>query len=219
MARDKRDDKDRRSGKRRPRGLLNCRHMHALSNEDRVGVFAVLCDRVASPKEIADELGEGLSQVSYHVSVLRKCGLIELDHTVPRRGAVEHFYRAATPTLIPPDAWRNLPARVRKSISLRILQEFFDDACASAEAGLFDKRPGELGWTPLILDPPGLSALGRLSRDFLEAVFVLQAEASQRLARENGEATREASATVFLASFLSARSPDEGKKASAGKRR
>ena len=64
MARDKRDDKDRRSGKRRPRGLLNCRHMHALSNEDRVGVFPVLCDRVASPKEIADELGEGLSQAA-----------------------------------------------------------------------------------------------------------------------------------------------------------
>ena len=107
---------------------------------------------------------------------------------------------------------------MRKSISPRILQEFFDDACASAEAGLFDKRPGELGWIRYF-DPPGLSALGRLSRDFLEAVFVLQAEASQRLARENGEATREASATVFLASFLSARSPDEGKKASAGKRR
>jgi len=85
-------------GKRPPKKIpppVNCGHMQALSNEDRVKVFAVLCERVASPKQIAEQLGEGLSQVSYHVSVLRECGLIELDHTVPRRGAVEHFYRAA----------------------------------------------------------------------------------------------------------------------------
>jgi DNA-binding transcriptional ArsR family regulator len=90
-------EKGRRSRKKFP-PPLNCRHMQALSNEDRVKVFAVLCERVASPKQIAEQLGEGLSQVSYHVSVLRECGLIELDHTVPRRGALEHFYRAAGPT-------------------------------------------------------------------------------------------------------------------------
>jgi len=73
--------------------------MKALSKEIRVPIYEILCERIASRKEIAEELGESLGTVSYHVNVLLKCGLIELDHTVPLRGAVEHFYKAATKRL------------------------------------------------------------------------------------------------------------------------
>lgn len=213
-----------RKGKRSARGrpskpLLNYGQMKALSKEDRVRIFAVLCERVASPKEISDELGKGLSQVSYHVSVLLECNLIVPDHKVPRRGAVEHFYRAAAPTLIPPAAWDNLPPAIQKTISLGILQEFFEDAHASIEAEVFDNAPGELGWTPLILDAIGIEELGRLSRDFLEAVLALQADANDRLPKGGGKPADLTSATVFLASFLSARSPKEGRKAFGMKRR
>jgi DNA-binding transcriptional ArsR family regulator len=203
--------------RRRPsRALLNYRQMHALSKKERVQILTVLCERVASPKEISEELGEGLSQVSYHVSVLRDCRLVALDHKVPRRGAVEHFYRAAAPTLIPPNAWGNLPPALRKAISIRILQEFFEDASASMEAGVFDSSPGELSWTPLILDAAGVEEFGQLARDFLESVLELQTNVAKRLPNGADEAT---AATVFLASFLSARDPEDGKKASATKRR
>lgn len=199
--------------------LLNYGQMKALSKEDRVKIFAVFCERVASPKEISDELGIGLSQVSYHVSVLRECNLIVPDHKIPRRGAVEHFYRATAPTLIPPAAWDNLPHAMQKTISLGILQEFFEDAHAAIEAEVFDNSPGELGWTPLILDALGIEELGRLSRDFLDAVLELQAGASERLSKGNGKAADATSATVFLASFLSARNPKEGRGAFGMKRR
>jgi DNA-binding transcriptional ArsR family regulator len=142
----KAEDKPRKpAGKRQKRpakDLVNYRAMHALSKRERVRIFAILCERVASPKRLSEELHEGLSQVSYHVGVLRECGLIVEDHKVPRRGAVEHFYRAAAPTLIPPDAWDHLPPAVRKAISWSILQEFFADASASIEAGVFDDSPG-----------------------------------------------------------------------------
>ena len=36
-----------------------------------------------------------LRSVAYHVRVLKKLGCIELVETLPRRGAVEHVYRAA----------------------------------------------------------------------------------------------------------------------------
>lgn len=206
--------------KRLSKDLVNYRRMHALSKRERVQIFAILCERVASPKEIAEELDEGLSQVSYHVSVLQECRLIVLDHTVPRRGVVEHFYRAATPTLIPPHAWDHLPPAVRKGISACILQEFFDDAGASMEAGVFDSPPGELSLTPLILDGFGVEELGQLARDFLKSVLELQARASKRIPKEKGKAAADVtSATVFLASFLSTRGPEDGKKASATKRR
>jgi len=85
--------------KRSGADLVTYRQMHALSKEARLRILSILAERVASPKEMAEELGEGLSQVSYHVSVLRECKLIELVGKEPRRGAVEHFYRARIPTL------------------------------------------------------------------------------------------------------------------------
>lgn len=206
--------------RRSSRDLVNHSLMHALAKSARVRIFAIFCERVACPKEIADELNEGLSQVSYHVKVLHSCGLIVEDHQVPRRGAVAHFYRATVPTLIPPEAWNNLPPAVRKSISMGILQEFFDDASASMEAELFDDPPGELSWTPLILDSLGLEQVGQLARDFLNSVLEAQVETNKRLADVGKKGTGdEVSATVFLASFLSARSPNEGKKAPATTRR
>lgn len=219
----KSDAEAARAGARQPRrgqkGLVDYAKMKALSKEERVEVFAVLCERVASPKEISVELDEGLSQVSYHVKVLRDCRLIVLDHKVPRRGAVEHFYRAAELTLIPAGSWDHLPASVRATVSASILKEFFDDASASIEAGVFDEPPGELCLTPLILDSLGVEELGRLTREFLRSVLEVQANATERLpkGRKGNDAAK--SATVFLASFLSSRNPKYAKKASASKRR
>lgn len=55
----------------------------------------------ASPNMLARLLDEQLGNVSYHVAILAgkkgrffvKTPLLALDHTEPRRGAVEHFYR------------------------------------------------------------------------------------------------------------------------------
>lgn len=56
-----------------------------------------------SPKGLALETHRGggsfqkqLSNVSYHVRVLAEYGAVELVETRPRRGSVEHLYRAAS---------------------------------------------------------------------------------------------------------------------------
>jgi DNA-binding transcriptional ArsR family regulator len=48
-----------------------------------------------SPRQLADELGEPLSQVAYHVKALAERGLLELVATRRRRGGLQHFYRLA----------------------------------------------------------------------------------------------------------------------------
>lgn len=205
----------------RSRELVDHRLMKALAKQERVEALAILAERIASPKELAMETGEDLSTISYHVRILRECGLIELDHVVPRRGAVEHFYRAVDRTLLPPNAWDNLPPAIRKGTSMDILQEFFDDAMGSIEAEIFDDPASDLSLTPLILDGEGLEEIGERTEDYLEALLDVQANATKRLkANGGGEGPAEkTSATVFLASFPSTRSPREGKKASARKRR
>lgn len=47
-----------------------------------------------SPRELADELSEQLSALSYHVRVLAECGAVELVRTEQIRGSTQHFYRA-----------------------------------------------------------------------------------------------------------------------------
>lgn len=210
--------KKRKRKRRRPRDLVDHSYMKALSKRERVEILAILCERVASPKEISEELDEGLSQVSYHVNVLRGCRLIRLAKTEPRRGAVEHFYCATTPTLTPPETWKHLPSAMRKDISIRIMQEFFEDASAAMEAGLFDESPGELSFAPLVLDPKGIEEFGELARGFLDSVTKLQAKADKRQPKD-GLTTGTKTASVFLATFLSTRNPKNGKKAAATKRR
>jgi predicted transcriptional regulator len=48
-----------------------------------------------SPNELARQVGEKLNNVSYHVRQLRDARLIVLADTKARRGALQHFYRAA----------------------------------------------------------------------------------------------------------------------------
>jgi DNA-binding transcriptional ArsR family regulator len=194
--------------------------MKALSHPTRVQILAILTERMASPVEIAKELGEGVSQVAYHVKVLRECGLIQEDHTIKRRGAMEHVHKSITPTIIPEGAWNNLPPALRRDISARIMRKFFDDAFESLKAGAFDGSPGELSWTPLILDTVGVEEMEQISKNFIEEAQRVQKKASKRLRSEKSSPTKNATAaTIFLASFLSARSPKEGMKASATKRR
>jgi hypothetical protein len=52
-----------------------------------------------SPKQLQAESGEPLGNVAYHVRALYQKGLLRSAGTVPRRGAVEHFYRAGTKSL------------------------------------------------------------------------------------------------------------------------
>ena len=66
----------------------------ALAHPLRVRALAILTEREASPSELAEELDEPLGNVSYHVRLLHDLGLIELVGTTPRRGAIEHHYRA-----------------------------------------------------------------------------------------------------------------------------
>jgi hypothetical protein len=46
-----------------------------------------------SPRDLALELREQLSRLSYHVRILAWCDAIELARTDQVRGSMQHFYR------------------------------------------------------------------------------------------------------------------------------
>lgn len=76
-------------------------------------ILEALGDEAKSPSGLAQELQISLGNVSYHAKVLAggniKGGrspfgarpLLILDHTKPRRGALEHFYRLSKFAIAP----------------------------------------------------------------------------------------------------------------------
>src|SRR4051794_22235660 len=72
------------------------RRHRALGHPVRQQILAALKGgRVATPKELAGELGLPVARTGYHISVLREKDAIVLVRTEPARGSVRHFYRAA----------------------------------------------------------------------------------------------------------------------------
>jgi DNA-binding transcriptional ArsR family regulator len=67
----------------------------------RVSILEVLGidgGRVLSPKDLSLELQAPLSTVNYHITELRRSGLVEVVDEQQVRGAIEHFYRAVDTT-------------------------------------------------------------------------------------------------------------------------
>jgi len=160
----------------------------ALAHELRVEILMILNERMASPNELSKELGEGLSQVSYHVKVLRDYKCIELVKTVPRRGAVEHYYRATSRAFLTDEDWRAMPESVKPGLSADLLQVIVDDAVAAVEGGTFHRRDEHHeSWTPMLVDEQGWQDIAGTLRSALERVIAIQAESAERLTKSSEE--------------------------------
>src|ERR1700755_2252653 len=108
-----------REDKREPAadaGDLDERLLKAISHPLRHRLLGLLDDRVASPNELAHELALPLGRVSYHIRLLAELGAIELVRTEPRRGALEHYYRAVTRPWFSGEDWSRLPRSARCGI-------------------------------------------------------------------------------------------------------
>jgi hypothetical protein len=173
------------------------RWLKATWHPTQVRALTILTERVASPKEIAAELGEPLVRnIAYHVKELEKRGLVELVDTQPRRGAVEHYYRA---TVLPAYASEEWPQPKREEISKLILQLLLQDVSEAVEATTFDRyRERHMSRSPLLLDEEGFLELAAEQDAFLERTREIQARSDARRVSsgEPGQRVR-----AFMASF------------------
>src|SRR5829696_848747 len=99
---------------RPPGETSEARIAKALAHPLRARILQRLGERVASPGDLAVELDAPLGVVSYHVRMLRDYDCVELVRTEPRRGALQHFYRATARPVLDEDQWRSLPSGLRE---------------------------------------------------------------------------------------------------------
>lgn len=162
----------------------------AMSHPLRAAILRILADRTASPAEMARELDEELSNVSYHTKQLVGFECAELVSTRPVRGALEHFYRATERHLIDTEEWEELDPVIAEDLVCEFMQKILDDFVASAKAKLIGgDKDFHLTRTPLVLDEEGLQeALEAHERARLE-ILEIEARSAARMVKSGEEGT------------------------------
>ena len=168
-------------------GELDEALLRAISHPLRHRLLGMLDGRTASPNMLARELGLPLGRVSYHIRLLSDLGAIELVRTEPRRGALEHFYRAVTTVWFSEADWQKLPRSARRGILGQNLQHIFSSVTAAADSGGFERESSVVLRAPLELDEEGLSELSGLLRDSIDRAREINARAAER--RAAGDST------------------------------
>ena len=165
----------------RPAGETSeARIAKALAHPLRARILQRLGERVASPGDLAIELGAPLGVVSYHVRMLRDYDCVELVRTEPVRGALQHFYRATARPNLDDAQWRTLPTTLRGELMGETIQGLVGDLAASADAGRLDDPSVVLKRTPIELDERGFKKLNKLLARTHEQALAIAAESADR---------------------------------------
>ncbi|MBA3867349.1 MAG: helix-turn-helix transcriptional regulator [Solirubrobacterales bacterium] len=160
----------------------------AFAHPLRVRILSSLHKGISSPNQLAQELGEPLGNVSYHVKTLLEYDCVELVKTEPRRGAVEHFYRATERAFFSDADWAKIPASARKGINGVVLESIGQDATAAMVAGTIDARTdSHVSHTPLLIDDKGWTEITALLTETLNRAIEIQQESATRLAEEKAD--------------------------------
>jgi DNA-binding transcriptional ArsR family regulator len=167
----------------------DARLVKGLAHPLRIQILRVLQDGVASPSEISETIDAPLGNVSYHVRFLARVGLIELASTKPRRGAVEHYYRAAGRVLVSDEAWAQVPQVVRNSLFSSTLEQVGRVIALAAASGGFDREDTHVTRTTLTVDDEGFAAIAGELAALMERANMIEAESARRLAADGREPT------------------------------
>ena len=170
----------------------------AASHPVRVQAYSVVAERMASPKEVAAEIEEDLSNVSYHMRELAKLDLIEVVDTKQRRGATEHFYRSVQRPLVTEEEWGCLPIHERENWTTRAIQLVLIDIARSMSVGAFDNRVDRhLTRTPFQVDEQGWEELVQIHLDSFYRALEVQARSDERRSKSREPAFK-AFSTLML---------------------
>jgi hypothetical protein len=110
--------------------------------------------------------------------------------TTPRRGAIEHHYRALTRSFLNEHDWAQIPLSARKAVSNTNLNKALDDIRAAMDAGTFEERTDRhQSYSTLLLDEEGWTELNDKLAEVLDWALGEQAAAAVRI-RDGAEQFR-----------------------------
>lgn len=190
--------------------------VRAIGHPLRLRLLTIFNERVASPSDLAAELGEPIGNVSYHTRILARLGCVELVKTKQVRGAVEHYYRAVVRPVFSDEDWAELPLSIRKSLAGAVLTEIADDMGASAAEGGFDRDDVHLSRTILALDERGWQEVNEALQELTERALEIQTESAARLHSDGASDSESAVLALMLFEPPTAAAKSEDRKSKRG---
>ncbi len=157
----------------------------AMSHPTRVHAMSVLLERTASPRQVAEEIGERLNNVTYHFNQLRKLGCIELVRTERVRGGrvLEHFYRATRRVYFDQAAWEVLNEKERLDLTAVTLRMISQDISKAMAAGtMFGDDNAHFTRSPMVVDAEGWAEITGVIGRALEELFEIEGRVAERTA-------------------------------------
>jgi predicted ArsR family transcriptional regulator len=160
----------------------------ALAHPWRYRALHILNKRVASPKEVAEDIGVPTNNIAYHFRELEKLNCIELVRTQPRRGATEHFYRAITRAYFSDADWVKIPKNLKDNIVVAHMNAIGKEISAALADGTFNARDDRWqSWLPMLVDEQAWKEVMEVLADTYERLLTIQAENDQRRAESGQE--------------------------------
>lgn len=170
--------------------FMDPRLVKALGHPVREHILAVLNERIASPKEIGEEIGLAVEAFYHHFEVLEELDCIEQVEAKQRRGATEHFFKAKTSFVIDDADWPVVPGTVRSDLSTNHIRLILQDASRAIRSGAFGASDDtHVTWLPARLDRQGLREQRGLLDAALIASMAIRARSARRLARSGERGT------------------------------
>jgi len=154
------------SGRKRSNAPLD-RVLRALNHPVRRRVLRALVDREGSASTLSRELKLELGVVSYHLNqvLARECEVVELIDSVPRRGAIEKFYRLKFQALTEGDSAQEDSAR--EGPRMMSIEECFIVAVSAMDANAFKTMQGSAwDWFLAQVDAKGWNQICKARDDF-----------------------------------------------------
>lgn len=166
----------------------------------RYKCLILLTEKVASPAELARDLGVLVEDLSYHIRVLRNVNAIELVKSVPGPTSVQHFYRAAHRAELDEETSLRMSVEERVAAGRVTGQMIFADLASSMESGAFGQRHDHhISRFPLTIDEEGWTEVREIQARALEETYEVARRIALRTAANPGAALIQARlATIFF---------------------
>lgn len=153
----------------------------AVGHRIRLQALMIFNERVASPREVSDELGVDLPSLVHHINVLIRSGCIELVKTQPRGGAIEHFYRSISLPEVSSEEWQLMTDGCKQELATGCVRNLFGEALASIQTGEMARDPNAYGWWKVM----DLDEIGRKEAEEEQAAHIAKLQ-KMMLKQERG---------------------------------
>jgi predicted transcriptional regulator len=174
-----------------------------MSHPLRAEAFRLIRDKgPLSPAQVARELEDDVSEVSYHVRKLKEFNCVEEVDNRQVRGAVEHFYIACEQHMIDTEEWEELvelEPSMAEALTDEFVQSIIDDYSESRRASIVGlDKDFYIVRTPLVLDPAGVEEVMDAAETYENAVLDIAARSASRRTSSGTEEVPVSSSVVFF---------------------